>query len=137
MCGTHRSCLLTILIFTVSGLSGCCPGVFGPDPQIECPASLRVGAEVTLTVRAVDDVGIWWQQQSENGAQGAFVVDGDERDEFVGGEPDTQIRQAVFRARREGKITIIAEEVMMGPPICFPPHPKASTASCSMTITDE
>ena len=98
---------------------------------------MTVGEEVTLIVDHVDDVGVSWRQQSEDNARGFFVVDGDERDEFIGGEPDTRIQQAVFRAELAGKVTITAEEVMMGPAICFPPYPELSTVACAITIIEQ
>ena len=125
--------LLIGLAVAASGLPGCCEGVFGPAPQIECPASVDVGQEVTLTVRNVDD-GVVWRQISEGNAQGLFIANGNEEVELVTG--GSGVQQAIFRAEVAGTIIITAEEVLIGAPICFPPYPELSSVTCTIMITD-
>jgi len=97
---------------------------------------MTVGQEMTLTVRSVDD-GLQWTQRSDDGAGGVFVVDGMDLEEFRGGAGDSRTHEVVFRAERPGSLVITAEEVLIGPPICFPPYPELSSVSCTITIAED
>jgi len=95
---------------------------------------MKVGEEVTFTVSSVDGA-LSWRQDGPDNAGGSFTVDGSEEDEFVSG--GWGVLEAVFRAERAGTVLITAEEVMMGPPVCFPPYPELSVVTCTITITEQ
>ncbi len=130
----RESCITVVITLLGCALPGCCQGIFGPPPSIKCPETAVVGDEVVLTVRNVDD-GLHWTQRSDDGAGGVFIVDDMELEEFRGGpDGDSRTHEIVFRAQRAGTVVITAEEVFIGPPICFPPYPRMSSVACEVTI---
>jgi hypothetical protein len=101
--------------------------------SLECPESVTVGDEIEVTVRHVDD-GARFCWSSGDGASGQFVSNEDPADAcFEVGLPPEEY-QLVFRADTPGTVEIASQEILIGPPICFPPYPALTTVSCSILV---
>ena len=126
----------------VSGLlatcvSGCCTQYEGPL-DLECPASMVAGEEVTIVVANVGDVGVYWSRSSGDGGAGVFVVDGEEM-HYYGDTASSDERSILFRAVSAGTVTVTVGAFHIGAPICSPfiGTSLSSSAECEIAVLED